>query len=185
MNKAEGLIFAQRCHPLANFKGRTPKQREGLAYERKFVSALSDALISAGTSFDLAHNPWFVFEGKMGRAYCVPDLILSIHDGPYKDRTFVIEVKLTYTAEAIEKLENIYCPVVAHALNESAIPVVVCKHGAKIMPHRAWPTFYGAVQSSELEPYPFPIFQWLGAAKLNLGQQAPALENMPLRLSSN
>lgn len=150
-------------------KGRnTPAQSAGLAYERKVISALADAFVTTGLGFDLSHNPWFEYELATGKNWCIPDAMLSLQGGEYENIIFVIEIKLTYTPEAIEKLNRTYCPVVEKAFGYRTVPVVICKNLVPGAP-RAMPTFFGAIDRAQVMPYPFPLVQWLGNGRLPLG----------------
>lgn len=168
MNRAHGLSQAARCYPRQMPRARNPNSVAGLTYERKVISALCDSLVVSGLTFDLCHNPWFEFQGTYGSGLCVPDGMVSVQQGEYRDKIFVIEVKLTYTEEAIDKLLNLYCPVVAKAFDLPAVPVVICKNLVPGAP-KALPTFFGAVEAFECNQVPFPLIQWLGTSKLRLG----------------
>lgn len=182
MNTATGLVSASRCYPRQMPRVHTESQKAGLAYERKVVSSLADSLILSGQSFDLCHNPWFEYAGTYGSALCVPDGMISLQEGEYRDNIFVLEVKLTYTPEAIEKLLDVYCPVVAKAFGLPATPVVICKNlipGAPL----ALPSFFGAVEAWQMGRTEFPLVQWLGTSRLRLGLPE-TLENAPKALRS-
>jgi hypothetical protein len=140
----------------------TAAQASGLAYEHKVLGALAEALASAGLSFDLAHNPWFEYHTSTGQGLCVPDILLTINSSEFKNLIFVIEIKLTYTIEAIAKLRGLYCPVVEAALARRALPLVICKN---LTPEASYAhgIFFPALDLPE------PLFQWLGTASIQLG----------------
>lgn len=169
-NQNQSLLSASRCHARQMPRSRhTSAQSAGLAYERKVISALADGLVLSGCGFDLSHNPWFEYNTAQGRGYCVPDAMLSMQSGEYVDTIFVIEVKLTYVPDAIEKLDSVYCPIVRKAFNSSAVvPIVICKNLVPQAP-RAMPTFFGAVAYAETDEDKFALVQWLGNGKLPLG----------------
>lgn len=172
MNKTDGLVWARRILPRQLPKGKhTQTQLDGLKYERAVIGAIADALTAAEVPFDLCHNPWFEYEGAMGKGVCIPDALLAVHKGEYAGKTIVLEVKRTYVPQAIDKLMNLYCPVVHKCFGEAAVPMVICKHSAPGAP-RAMPTFFGALQYGESFEDGFAILQWLGAGKLNLGVSA-------------
>lgn len=181
MNAAQGLVTASRCYPRQMPRVKTEAQKAGLAYERKVITSLADSFVLLGQSFDLCHNPWFEYAGTFGSALCVPDGLISMQTGEYKEIVFVLEVKLTYTPEAIEKLLDTYCPVVAKAFGLPATPVVICKNLIPGAP-KALPTFFGAVEAWRMGATEFPLVQWLGASRLRLGLPE-TLEHsaMPLR----
>jgi hypothetical protein len=113
------IIHAQRVKDFI----RAPKPlskwaRDGLAYERKLARAL-------GRGHSILHNPQFFYQTKAGTGYCIPDIILTLTP----ECTVVIEVKLSYKERAIEKLRDLYCPVVCHALAlpTPPFPLVVAK----------------------------------------------------------
>lgn len=168
MEKVNNIFAAARCAPKPVPKSRlSGPQMAGLAYERKVVSALAESLVASRIPFDLAHNPWFKFSNGAETGYCVPDVLLSLNEGPYADTAFVIEVKLSYVPDAIMKLKALYCPVVERAFGLRAVPVVICKHLAPNAP-RALPLFFGAIEYGELTDG-FALVQWLGVSRLQLG----------------
>lgn len=159
LNRAEGLIAAARCLPRHQPRGSNVASAAGLAYERKVVAALARTFADVG--FDLSHNPWFEFEGKFGTGVCCPDILVAPQTGPFAGRNFCIEVKLTYVDSAIEKLRDVYCPVVAMAIGEPVMPVVICKNMTAGAP-KAYHTFRDAVETLSN----FPLIHWLGVRPL-------------------
>jgi hypothetical protein len=100
--------------------------------------------------FDLEHNPWFA--AASGEVF-VPDILI------YElclQRVIVVEVKLTYTPGALEKLNSLYCPIVGLVTGLKPRPMVITKtlraDGAEVAPK----AFYQTLDS------PLPVYQWLG-----------------------
>ena len=155
LSKARGLVSAVRCAPKHAVKASNPQAADGIAYERKVVAALATAFSPWG--FDLSHNPWFEFSGDFGQGVCCPDILLAPQTGTFAGQIFCIEVKLTYVPSAIEKLLDLYCPVISKALSEPVQPIVICKRLNSEAPP-AVDTFSGAA----LVSYGVPLFHWLG-----------------------
>jgi hypothetical protein len=122
--------------------------KNGLRYERKVVKALSKAYL-------LSHNPWYFFEDMNGPGHIVPDAIIE-----YQDQLIIIEIKLTYTAEAIFKLRNLYCPVISYATNKETLPLVITKNLTSASPNPAF-----NVSSALINPE--PLLHWLGKGNLD------------------
>jgi hypothetical protein len=103
----------------------TPPQRAGLLYQRKVTTALS-AL--APKHIDIRPTPWFTYcettHGENNWAICSPDVLLIDQQFEY---IIVIEIKLTFTPLAFQKLREVYCPVVSKALVWPTHPLVICK----------------------------------------------------------
>lgn len=158
-NKAAGLTAAARCLPKHQPKPNNPASAAGIAYERKVVGALAIAFADVG--FDLSHNPWFEFSGTFGYGLCCPDVLLAPQTGEFANQVFVIEVKLKWVPEALEKLTDFYCPVISYALSVPVTPLVICRHLTPEAP-RAYHTFGEAADNVYLSP----LMQWLGASRL-------------------
>ena len=110
------ILLAKRCDPRPLPTPQTLVQKQGLRYERKVVRALKIR------GCDLEHNPWFQ---KPDGSFCCPDIIVyELNLG----RAIVVEVKLTYTPEALEKLNLVYCPIVASVTGLKTKPLVIVKH---------------------------------------------------------
>jgi hypothetical protein len=154
MRVVEGLraAFIVSAQPLP--KAQSPAQKLGLAYERKLGKALQAAFGPA----NVAHGPWFRFEDSLGEAFCSPDFILRV--GP-SGGIVIVEAKLSYVPEAIEKLLKLYCPVIGHIFRQEVFPLVITKHLRPDAP-RAESTLKRALA---LDP---PVLQWLGQNKLPL-----------------
>ncbi len=139
---AAGNMFARRIESRFVPLPTTESQKLGLRYEKKVVRAL----LARGC--DLEHNPWF--GGDWG--VCCPDVVVY---ELCKNRAIVIEVKLSYTPEALKKLVELYCPVVESAVGLRTFPLVICKNvsfGVNLSPKKLY----------EVLDRAWPIYQWLG-----------------------
>jgi len=146
---AKNIYFAKRIDPRPMPKPQTLQQKLGIRYEKKVVRALG-----ATKGISLEHNPWYEYltvEGSTG--WCIPDALIQVND-----LNIVLEIKLTYTPEALEKLRNLYCPVVSLALGEAALPLVIIRN--------ALPGIKACLDLTEALYCPDPICQWLGRGPL-------------------
>jgi hypothetical protein len=112
----KGLSWAWALPEKPSFiKNSSPRgtKAKGLAYERLVAKALPQA----------QHGTWFSYRDKNGPGWCQTDLLLAL-----AGRIFVIEVKLTDTAEAYTQLQQLYLPVVALALQRPTFGLVVAKN---------------------------------------------------------
>ncbi len=94
---------------------------QGKAYERRVGKEL-EALFPGGCDSFLA-GPWFYFLDETGIHYCQPDFIILL-----ARRLIVIECKLSYVADAKEKLETLYAPVVEHYFKRPVSSCVVARN---------------------------------------------------------
>ena len=144
------LISATRCDPLF------PKPRAtstaaafGLRYERKLFRAFKKS------KFSVEHNPWFMFEDSVGRAWCSPDFILD-----QIKYLVVVECKYTYVPNAFQKLISLYIPIVQKALKKPAFPLVICKNLTPDAPKPA------LCIGDALCPSTNYLYQWMGTEPL-------------------
>lgn len=122
-----GNFTAQRSTTLfAKARGFNEATKLGLRYERRVEKALHKSKLRHVEQIE--HNPWFIFADTMGKDYCSPDFLLHLCNGSI----IVAEVKLTWNAQAIAKLNDLYVPVVAKALCTRTMPLVICK---KLVPN--------------------------------------------------
>jgi hypothetical protein len=131
----------------------TTAQRAGLVYQRKVTSALHTL---APKHIDIKPTPWFSYcdatHGENNWAICSPDILLIDQQFEY---IIVIEIKLTFTPLAFQKLHDLYCPVVAKALIWPTRPLVICKNLGLSDPLPKL-TLLSALGSKE------PLITWLG-----------------------
>jgi hypothetical protein len=119
---AVGLTKAERARTrYAVPVPSSPAAKLGLTYERKIGRELV-MHVNRGNFVKLEHNPWFTFYDSFGIGNCCPDFLLWGTSG-----IVVIEVKLTWVAEALDKLHELYCPVVSVALGIATRPLVICR----------------------------------------------------------
>ncbi len=145
--------WARRIEKREMPKPKTEQQKAGLRYERNVVKALRNR------GLDLEHNPWFEYwsrwskKSKLGAiGHCCPDIVVYELS---QNRAIVIEVKLTYTPEALSKLRTLYCPVVECVTGLKSVPLVIFKNS--VNDKRVFiGDFYAAVNSA------IPFYQWLG-----------------------
>lgn len=125
----------------------------GRRYERQVIAELDRWAVVNGAK--LEHNPWFEYNNGSGIRICSPDGLLRLAS----DKIIVAEIKLTYVPEAIIKLRELYCPVVATALKCEAVPLVIVKN---LIPDAPPATDrLGMALSAKM-----PLLQWLGHGRI-------------------
>lgn len=123
-----------------------------MAYQRKFTRTFAAA---APKDIDVHAEPWFAYSESSLPSHvrsCCPDLIAIDKENKF---VIVIEVKSTWTPLAMEKLREVYCPVVQRALGFPTKPLVVCKTLIPISP-RPQPTISFSLISET------PLYHWTG-----------------------
>jgi hypothetical protein len=140
------ILLAKRCERpvFPPSRGFTSAQKLGLRYERKVFKRLIKQFGQA----IVEHNPWYSYEDdETGFHACSPDIVV------WGNIPTIIEVKYTYTPEAVDKLQKIYGPAIF--LATVGIPAVrtavICKHCRSIPP----------------TPPPYFI-QWLGKGPIEM-----------------
>ena len=136
--------------------GHTTAQLKGLRYQRALTKAFKRSLSEDVT---IIPEPWYQYTRKTSRGHiecniCAPDFVLT------KDLTaIVIEVKLTFVYGAIEKLLDLYVPVITAAYpNLQRIMPLVVTH--TITPS-APPTITRISQALDTKRQTVPVLQWL------------------------
>ena len=135
----------------------------GLAYEK----ACGRALAPIGPT----RGQWFSFEDSSGPGWCQTDFLLPLHEAK---TILVVEVKLTWTLEGLEKLETFYLPIVAKALGARVAGLVLCKNltaeaATAGLIAESWPAALSLALAGHL-----PSLAWRGAkGPALLGPQAP------------
>jgi len=116
--------YAAQTSPRVLPKPNIPHLRKGVLYEIRFCETLSQTL---PTSFEIKFNQWFEYKRSYARevSVCCPDILIFDRD---QNKCIVVEVKLTYTPQAREKLDMLYCPVVRMALGLPTLGLVVVKN---------------------------------------------------------
>src|SRR5215469_9962023 len=98
----------------------------GLSYERKLVKALDE---SAPPGISIVHNPWLEYRRTGDELKtCCPDIIIVDEAEGY---AMVVEVKLNWTPLALQKLRDLYVPVLNHVgrkFNYKNKPLVIVKN---------------------------------------------------------
>lgn len=123
-----GLIDAARTVPRPMPPPIRAAAKLGLAFERRVGRELSQH-VAAGRIAKVEHNPWFNYTDKGGVGFCCPDFLLLTDFG-----LTIVEVKLTWVAEAAEKLRLLYTPVVAHVFGKTPSVLVLCRRLAETSP---------------------------------------------------
>lgn len=123
-------------------------QKTGLRYERRVIRALR------ARGFDLEHNPWFEWKNGKEFGICCPDAIVYELN---LNRALVVEIKLSATVLALEKVRDFYCPIVSRALAIKTLPLIITRSIAR-MEKRETPiqTLWEAVDSD------WPVYLWPG-----------------------
>lgn len=143
-NRANKRIYQSRA---SNSKGYV-----GLKFQRAAIKAIKDAV---NKEFIVEADPWFIYnEGFV----CSPDCLIIDKECGF---IVVVEIKYTYTPAAIEKLHELYCPVVSKALALPTKPLVLVKN---LVPDCPIPAF--SISSALLRP--IPLIQYLGTGKIKL-----------------
>lgn len=97
-------------------------QRTGLRYEEKIAKYLASIVPPA---WKLLRSPWFAYcDGRPGRHYCQPDIVLDWHGG----FAIVVETKIAWTSDAWWQLRDLYLPVLASTKRwEKVIPLCITR----------------------------------------------------------
>lgn len=143
-------LSASRCEPRIFPRPNSVAARLGLAYEKKVLKALSTTARSMGAQVEA--QPWFRFVDGHGRGQAVPDALFH-----FGDRTLVIEIKYTFTLDAVVKLHGLYVPVVKAAYKTRVYPLIICKN----LTPGALATVSQLNAAFDL-PAHIPTLQWLG-----------------------
>jgi hypothetical protein len=131
----------------------------GLRYERKVVRALK----AQGITHE--HNPWISYEIKCDLSAsthtAVPDILIYQKSSFGNYFIIVAEVKLKYVPEALDKLQDLYCPIVNQVIGLRTVPLVIVKSLTLDTPeHRD--------SISEALKRPCPVYHWLGHSRIIL-----------------
>lgn len=109
------LRYAKFCDKPAWLRPqrRRGAKAAGLAYEK----SISDALPARHLK-----GSWIEFEDAKGQAWCQIDFAVNVNRTVY-----VLEAKLTWTAEAHEKLRRLYLPLIRNITGLDAHGIVICR----------------------------------------------------------
>lgn len=119
----KGLVATRATLPLHAPKPTSIAALAGLRYERRVHKQLQRHL-ALGHFLKLEHNPWFTFSDFFGASSCCPDFLLWPLDGS----VVIVEVKLTWTPVALNKLIDLYHPVVHCALGTSTQSLIIVRN---------------------------------------------------------
>jgi len=137
------LKYSQRTKsPFGKAQGQTLAQKQGLRYEKNVFQEFN-RLKTLGYFGEIEYNPWFDYCDEFGSGLCCPDFIIHTSNA-----VIVVEVKHTWVPEAIIKLDKLYSPIVANALNCPAVSLVICKNVTKDAPKAKF-DLYNAIHSPE------------------------------------
>ena len=144
LKTAYALAGRPACIPKSRPRGA---KALGLQYERALAKRLPFA----------QHGPWFEYWDAAGRGLCQPDFLMETPLG----QIVILEVKYTWTPEAILQIERLYKPVVELALGKPCVGVTVCK---RLLPAMAGMTITGDIWEAiaVARKGQRPVFQWLG-----------------------
>jgi hypothetical protein len=131
---------------------KTTEGRSGLSYEKKFVEALRKTLSGPKQEVVIEHNSWFIYKTLDAEKICCPDVIIVDLENAF---AIIIEVKQTFVPNALEKLCDLYCPVVSRALKIPTKPLVVCRSLAPGGPNPSSRIAFALTSE-------YPLYQWLG-----------------------
>lgn len=123
----------------------------GLKFQREAIKAIKNAAIG----MEVEPEPWFEYNGSF---VCSPDCLIIDVEFEF---IIVVEIKYTYTPGAIEKLRELYCPVVAKVSGLPTKPLVLVKN---LVPDCPIPAF--SISSALLREV--PLIQYLGTGKIKL-----------------
>ena len=146
------IISAQLVDPRKHGRASSPAAAQGLRFERAVAKSL--LALSLEEHFTVEHNPFIQYWTVHAlHAYCEPDFVLTLQDGT----VVVVECKLTWVPDALEKLQRLYLPVVAkiYPAKGPIRPLVIVK-----TTHRAAPPAAYSVREALRSPE--PLVQWLG-----------------------
>jgi hypothetical protein len=150
------ILEAHQISPRAFPRGRlTRVQRMGLTYQRALGKALKAKLKGA----TITPVPWYEYlqhnsDGTLKQSICSPDFIIE-NNGV----GIVVEVKLTFVWDAIEKLNNLYLPIIKFTRQDlrHIAPLVITRTLTPTAP----PTITRISQALDVNRNVVPILQWL------------------------
>jgi hypothetical protein len=145
------IIEAEATFARAQSRPQGLAAREGLRFERKVFSELRKALPDKG--FLVERNPWFRYRKPDGTEhFCSPDILVTVREDGY---IAIVEVKLSWVPNVLDKVRNLYCPVVQRALDVPTKGLVIVKNSGPGAP-QANSRFMFALMSAN------PFLVWRG-----------------------
>jgi hypothetical protein len=146
------LRAARLGRPYYKAHGNSLAAKNGLRYEKRVGKEL-EHMVKLGRLGKVEHNPWFTFVDKYGAGQCCPDFL--IWDMPGDDGfVIIVEVKLTWIAEAPQKLYDLYQPVVSNALGVNVTSLVICRNTAPMAPQSHFSLREAIMSGSRLLQWP-------------------------------
>jgi hypothetical protein len=129
----------------------TSAQLRGLRYQRALGRALARTLKRIDAT--LIPEPWYRYVSHDACNICAPDFLVEKGDS-----AIVIEVKLTFVFSAIEKLTELYVPVVrkANPRLKRIVPLIV----TKTLTPSAPPTIPRISKALDNVSGMVPVLQW-------------------------
>ncbi len=115
MRIISGLQTVYRTQaPFGKARGNTVPQKLGLAYQKKVAKAIR--LLP-----EIQHveeTPWFGFSDSTGGGLASPDLLVYTN----YDAVLCIEVKLSWTPDAVSQLYDFYLPILTRVAQTELLP---------------------------------------------------------------
>jgi hypothetical protein len=155
MRLLDQLEFAERTTARKLPRVTGTMQKRGLAFQRKVARQLDR--IGREIHAEVEHEPWFNFIDHNGMGSAVPDGLFH-----YGRVTVVIEVKLSWVADARRKLLGLYLPLIMVTHPQQTVRgVIICKNlrpecDGEIILH-----LERALTNASV-----PVLQWLGVGHM-------------------
>ena len=150
IRQISGPLVAARCQPRTFPRPSSVAARMGVSYEKKVHRALTATAKRIGAVFE--PSPWFKFIDGFGQGQAALDGLFHV-DG----KTLVIEVKYTFTIDAVIKLRGLYLPVLGATLKTKLFPLIIVKN----LTPNAMATVLKLSDALLLNAH-VPTLQWLG-----------------------
>ena len=99
--------------------GRTPREKAGIAYEKKVHRRLYDLY-----GLDYIPSQWFTYFDGESIKHCQPDGLLLF---PQEQLMVIVEVKYSHTPDAFWQLEHLYVPVLRAFMRDSGWRIATCE----------------------------------------------------------
>lgn len=152
------MISVRQIPPRPLPKPKTEIQKQGLRYEKRVIKQLK-------RHWEVEHNPWFETQVQDDHPkFLCPDAIIW-----QQGQIIVLEVKLTYTPEALKKLKEKYVPAVEQTYEGSKVlPLVIAKNTppiAGIPGENEFRVFHQSLK--EALGHFWPVYFWSGRGPLN------------------
>lgn len=140
------ITLAKRSDKKLLLKPKLEIQKEGLRYQKRVAKILKN------TGCQIEVDPCFSYSRGGKEHFCFPDIL--VHE-PKLDRIIVIEVKLSYTPQALTKLKSLYIPIVGQVFGQKAYPLVIVRSA---VPGEIG--FHSSLKNAIFSPN--PVYLWPG-----------------------